>query len=55
LNPHIDDRPRARSTCTAEGLHLTRREEGHAFRARPSKLIAFDVKLFNTSATRFTF
>jgi hypothetical protein len=29
--------------------------KGHAFRARPSKLIAFDVKLFNTSATRFTF
>ncbi len=29
--------------------------KGHAFRARPEKLIAFDVKLFNTSATRFTF
>jgi hypothetical protein len=29
--------------------------KGHAFRARPTKLIAFDVKLFNTSATRFTF
>ncbi len=28
---------------------------GHAFRARPSKLILFDVKHFNTSATRFTF
>jgi len=29
--------------------------KGHAFRARPTKIIAFDVKLFNTSATRFTF
>ena len=28
---------------------------GHAFRARPTKVIAFDVKRFNTSATRFTF
>jgi hypothetical protein len=28
---------------------------GHAFRVRPDKLIAFDVKRFNTSATRFTF
>ncbi len=28
---------------------------GHAFRARATKLIAFDVKRFNTSATRFTF
>jgi hypothetical protein len=30
-------------------------EEGHIFRLRPGKLIAFDVKRFNTSATRFTF
>ncbi len=30
-------------------------ERGHVFRARPSKLIAFDVKRFNTSAARFTF
>ena len=29
--------------------------KGHAFRARPSKVIFFDVKHFNTSATRFTF
>jgi len=29
--------------------------KGHAFRARPTKMIVFDVKLFNTSATRFTF
>ena len=29
--------------------------KGHAFRARPTKVIAFDLKLFNTSATRFTF
>jgi hypothetical protein len=29
--------------------------KGHAFRLRPEKLIAFDVKRFNTSATRFTF
>ncbi len=29
--------------------------EGYAFRARPSKVIAFDVKRFNTSAARFTF
>lgn len=28
---------------------------GHAFRLRPQKLIAFDVKKFNSSATRFTF
>ena len=28
---------------------------GHAFRARPTKVILFDVKRFNTSATRFTF
>ena len=30
-------------------------EAGHVFRATPSKLIVFDVKEFNTSATRFTF
>ena len=30
-------------------------EKGHVFRARPEKLIAFDVKKFNTSAARFTF
>lgn len=29
--------------------------EGPVFRARPTKIIAFDVKRFNTSATRFTF
>ena len=29
--------------------------KGHAFRARPVKLIAFDVKEFNTSAARFAF
>jgi hypothetical protein len=29
-------------------------EKGHVFRARPEKLIAFDVKKFNTSAARFT-
>ena len=29
--------------------------EGPVFRARPTKLIAFDVREFNTSATRFTF
>ena len=28
---------------------------GPMFRARPTKLIAFDVRRFNTSATRFTF
>ena len=28
---------------------------GHAFRLRLEKLIAFDVKKFNSSATRFTF
>lgn len=28
---------------------------GHAFRLDPKRLIAFDVKRFNTSATRFTF
>jgi nitroimidazol reductase NimA-like FMN-containing flavoprotein (pyridoxamine 5'-phosphate oxidase superfamily) len=30
-------------------------EKGHVFRARPAKIIVFDVKLFNTSATRFVF
>ncbi len=30
-------------------------EEGFIFRARPLKLIAFDVKRFTTSAARFTF
>jgi hypothetical protein len=30
-------------------------EKGHIFRARPTKLIAFDVKKFNSSAARFTF
>lgn len=30
-------------------------ENGPVFRARPEKLIAFDVKNFNTSAARFTF
>jgi nitroimidazol reductase NimA-like FMN-containing flavoprotein (pyridoxamine 5'-phosphate oxidase superfamily) len=30
-------------------------EKGHVFRARPVKLIAFDVKKFNTSAARFSF
>ena len=29
--------------------------EGPVFRARPRKLIAFDVRRFTTSATRFTF
>ena len=29
--------------------------KGHAFRLRPEKLIAFDIKTFNTSATRFAF
>lgn len=29
--------------------------KGYAFRARPTKVIAFDVKRFNTSAARFTF
>ena len=28
---------------------------GPIFRAHPTKLIAFDVRRFNTSATRFTF
>lgn len=30
-------------------------EKGYIFRARPEKLIAFDVKKFTTSAARFTF
>ena len=30
-------------------------EKSHVFRGRPEKLIAFDVKKFNTSAARFTF
>lgn len=30
-------------------------ESGPVFRGRPTKLIAFDVKRFNRSATRFTF
>ncbi len=30
-------------------------EKGHVFRAHPTKLIAFDVKKFDTSAARFTF
>ncbi|MGH2491821.1 MAG: pyridoxamine 5'-phosphate oxidase family protein [Candidatus Limnocylindria bacterium] len=30
-------------------------ETGHAFRATPSKIIAFDVKHFTASGTRFTF
>ena len=30
-------------------------EKGHVFRARPRKMIAFDVKKFETSAARFTF
>jgi len=29
--------------------------KAHVFRARPVKLIAFDVKKFETSAARFTF
>ena len=29
--------------------------KGHVFRATPSKIIAFDVKHFTTSGTRFTF
>ena len=28
---------------------------GNVFSVRPEKLFAFDVKRFNTSATRFTF
>ena len=30
-------------------------EKGPVFRTRPSKIIAFDVKRFNASGTRFTF
>ena len=30
-------------------------QKGHVFRGRPTKLIAFDVKKFETSAARFTF
>jgi nitroimidazol reductase NimA-like FMN-containing flavoprotein (pyridoxamine 5'-phosphate oxidase superfamily) len=30
-------------------------ERGPVFRAKPTKVIAFDVKRFGTSATRFTF
>ena len=30
-------------------------EKGYVFRAHPHKLIAFDVKRFNSSAARFTF
>ena len=30
-------------------------EKGYVFRARPTKLIAFDVRKFNSSAARFTF
>lgn len=30
-------------------------EKGHVFRARPTKLIVFDLKHFDSSATRFTF
>ena len=30
-------------------------QKGHVFRARPSKIIAFDVKHFTASGTRFTF
>jgi hypothetical protein len=30
-------------------------EKGPVFRAKPSKIIAFDVKHFNASGTRFTF
>ena len=30
-------------------------ETGHVFRATPSKIIAFDVKHFTASGTRFTF
>ncbi len=30
-------------------------EKGHVFRATPSKIIAFDVKHFTASGTRFTF
>ena len=30
-------------------------EKGHIFRTKPSKIIAFDVKHFTASGTRFTF
>ena len=30
-------------------------EKGYVFRAKPQKLIAFDVRKFNSSAARFTF
>jgi hypothetical protein len=30
-------------------------QQGPLFRARPTKIIAFDVKRFSSSATRFTF
>jgi hypothetical protein len=30
-------------------------QKGYVFRGRPVKLIAFDVKKFETSAARFTF
>ena len=30
-------------------------EKGYVFRARPTKLIAFDVRKFNSSAARFSF
>ena len=30
-------------------------EKGYVFRAKPQKLIAFDVRTFNSSAARFTF
>lgn len=30
-------------------------ETGHVFRAAPTKIVVFDLKHFNTSATRFTF
>lgn len=33
---------------------VTQYVEGPIFRARPTKIIAFDVRRFNTSATRFT-
>jgi hypothetical protein len=29
--------------------------KGHVFRTTPSKMIAFDVKHFTASGTRFTF
>jgi hypothetical protein len=33
----------------------TQYAEGPVFRARPTKIIAFDVRRFSSSATRFTF